>query len=720
MNRKKCSSLIVMFLLFTILIGCLSCGNRDALESKLATAYTTYSSARSKELDVSGVAGFGFIDANVCGEDVVLLSYQADAVQMIFYDRLGNVLETSQPIPIDTGDVIYDFFSSGEDRVCLLTGKMRMNESLDGYLYNDLTIQTLDRRGLPLKAAVVIPFDFDLDAPVVVGNSAGDIYVLHDTAISCYHPDGSFVFRNDYEKHVELRKIGDIPVVEADSKLLPVMAGKTDFSGADEVKNLYSYETSDSADGLFFYNMAGVFAYDFEKKEEVMVLRWNDSDLDYSYASSRTYILKKDLFLVSQYKPDGSESLTLMLPSTEAPAVDVTNSKPKNVITIAGYNILTNPMPETTDLVVACKAYQEAHPDVEIEIIDYSQEYGYEQGKTQFCLDVLTKDAADIYFYSPYDFDVDEEIAFADLQSFITSDPEFSTEDYYWDIVTANQSGEQLFSMPLAFGVGAMVGPKTLLGDIDSWTLSEFMALDDTLPEGFILTADGKPSQNLAAYLEDSIDAFIDPVTGEIDLENDTFYEALEYATRFAFYDDKSQAQINTDTLVLSNHYISGIQAYGSIFLESKEPPQIIGSPENSGKLKASIDRLMSISASTDDREVSWDILKFFLTEDMQTLTLDHFGTGVYGIPINRDADKWQIGYFDHGSETGSITNEYRVYTDDYLAFVDSIDAIDPISFAISDLVEEEAPYYFSGQKSKEELARVLENRILLLLSEDR
>ena len=719
MNHKFRNPLIVMFLLFAILIGCLSCGNRDALESKLATAYRTYSSARSKELDVSGVAGFGFIDATVCGEDVALLSYQADAVQMIFYDRLGNVLETSQPIPIDTGDFIYDFFSSGEDRVCLLTGKMRMNESLDGYLYNDLTIQTLDRRGLPLKAAVVIPFDFGLDAPVVVGNSAGDIYVLHDTTISCYHPDGSFVFRNDYEKHVELRKIGDIPVVEADSKLLPVMAGKTDFSGADEVKNLYSYETSDSADGLFFYNMSGVFAYDFDKKEEVMVLRWNDSDLDYSYASSKTYVLMKDLFLVSQTKPDGSETLTLLLPSSEAPIPDSTDDLPKTVITIAGYNILTDPMPETSYLVVASKAYQEAHPDVEIKLIDYSQEYGYEQGMTKFRLDVLTNDAADIYFYSPYDFNVDERIAFADMNPFLTSDPDFTTGDYYWDIVAAGQTGEQLFSMPLAFSFAAMYGPKSLLGDIDSWTLSEFMALDDTLPEGFQLIANNKPSQNLATYFENAMDTFIDPVTGQIDLENDTFYEALVWAKRFAFYDEMSDEKISIGTDVLRVSNINCIQPYGDIFLESREATQIIGYPENGGELKAYIDRYMSISASTEHLEISWDILKFFLTKEMQTRTLPHFGNGVYGIPINRDAAVWQVDWLGQSFDTGGSTYDYRVYRDDYFACIDSIDAIYPIRSSISYIVEEEAPYYFSGQKSKEELARVLESRINLLLSED-
>ena len=422
---------------------------------------------------------------------------------------------------------------------------------------------------------------------------------------------------------------------------------------------------------------------------------------------------------------NGSDTIPLIQESSDepttatsdAPTTAPADDQAKTVITIAGCGIIEEPFSESSYLMTACRTYQEAHPEVEIKVIDYIKEYVDDRGATQLCLDMLTRDAADIYFYTPYDFDVDDELAFMDLSTVIASDPEFSTAEYYWNIVDASRIDGRLFALPLSFSVGVMYGPESLLAGIDTWTLSDFMALENTLPEGFTLTGGLRPSQDLAYYMSHSVETFIDPLTGEVNLENDAFYELLEYSDRFALYDEATEERLHDKTFVLSGTGIESIQSYAEIFLESKVPQVIIGRPENNGIMQASIDHCMSISATSESPDIAWDICKFFLSEDMQTMTLGHLETYVYGIPLNRNAAAWQIDWFGR-NDTATMISEYETYREEYLALVNSINSVQHQNSAVYSIVWEEAPYYFLGQKSAEDLAKVLENRINLLLSE--
>ena len=709
----------VVVLLFAVLSPLLSCSSAELLTvPDLTTNYTKYISGRSMPMDTLSVDEFFFSNVSMCGDDIVVLSRLADACQLIFYDRLGNVLSTSSPISIRPEDIIYEFFSPAPDQICIVSGIVQQNDANDRILYGDIYLYTVDRDGNPLKETVTIAIQPVEKQPMIVGAPNGDIYIARETAVTCFHPDGSKVFSNDYEREILLYDIGGIPTVAADFKYLPVITGVSDFSQAFNVQPSSSAELSAGKDGLFFYNSAGIFAYDFAKQEDVLVFRWNDSDFDYTYASSRTSVLTKDLYFVMQYTTDDRQIFTLIQASIDAPATETVDGKAKTVITIAGCGIIEEPFSESSYLMTSCRTYEEAHPEVEIKVIDYFKEYGYDRGTTQLYLDILTSDAADIYFYTPYDFDVNEEIAFIDLTSTIASDSEFSTDDYYWNIVDASRIDGRLFSLPLAFSIGVMYGPESLLAGIDTWTLTDFMALDDTLPEGFTLTAGLRPSQDLAYYMGHSIENFIDPTTGAVDLENDAFYTALEYTNRFALYDEETWERLHDKTFVLNETSICSIQYYANLFLESKEPQVIIGHPEDNGILQASIDHCMSISATSEYPDIAWDICKFFLSEEMQTMTLDHFGTYVYGIPLNRNAAVWQVDWFGR-NDTAYKTSAYEPYREDYLAFVDSIKSVDPFNSAILALVSEEAPYYFLGQKSAEDLAKILESRINLMLAED-
>lgn len=411
--------------------------------------------------------------------------------------------------------------------------------------------------------------------------------------------------------------------------------------------------------------------------------------------------------------PEASVTLT-----TNAATTAPTDEQGRTIITIAGCSIIGDYKFESSYLMTACRIYEEEHPNVTFKVIDYNLEYGYEQGPTQLRLDLLSGKGADIYIYTPYDFDVKEEVAFLDLSNFIASDSEFSTADYYWNIVEDTRIDGGLYAIPLDYEASFMYGPESLLAGIDSWTITDVMALEDTLPEGLTLINGSLGSSNLAYYMSHAFEKFIDPATGAVDLENEAFYEVLEYANRFTRDDEVTGERLHDKRLALSTTTIGNISDYSTEFCWEAEPQVIIGFPEFDGAVKAEIDYSLSISATSGSPDIAWEVLKHFLSEDMQIMTSCHNASYVYGVPLNRKAAELEIDQVE-AFYSSQFAEQNEPYREEYLAFLDSITSVEYDNVTVFKAVKREAPSYFVGMRNAEELARVLEDRINEILAED-
>jgi multiple sugar transport system substrate-binding protein len=149
------------------------------------------------------------------------------------------------------------------------------------------------------------------------------------------------------------------------------------------------------------------------------------------------------------------------------------------------------------------------------------------------------------------------------------------------------------------------------------------------------------------------------------------------------------------------------------------EKTTLIGSPvSDNGKLKAYISFYFSISANSDVPDGAWEVMKYLLSDEMQKECYLNMESGFNGIPVNRSALLWNIDQVvteksDNGEKPVSPELE-----ESFVALLESIDSRERYDNEIGKIVLEEAPPYFLGQKTAEEVAVIMESRINLILNE--
>ena len=126
------------------------------------------------------------------------------------------------------------------------------------------------------------------------------------------------------------------------------------------------------------------------------------------------------------------------------------------------------------------------------------------------------------------------------------------------------------------------------------------------------------------------------------------------------------------------------------------------------------------INSQSKNKELAWAFLKFLLSDAMQ------LSTNLYlGYPLNNKAREEKLELTYTGALYGmamDLNDRQRRGLDDYKAAVeklsDSINTFVIQDINISDMITAEIQYYFNGSRTADEVARVLQNKVDLYLSE--
>jgi ABC-type glycerol-3-phosphate transport system substrate-binding protein len=132
---------------------------------------------------------------------------------------------------------------------------------------------------------------------------------------------------------------------------------------------------------------------------------------------------------------------------------------------------------------------------------------------------------------------------------------------------------------------------------------------------------------------------------------------------------------------------------------------------------------LLAISSTTGSKDASWDFVKSFLSEDAQKQV-----AGNYQIPVLTSAFEDQIKsamnpdvngngmviYDKMGQVTPMTADAAQAYRD----LVNGLNTLASYDQEIVNIVLEEVPEYFDGQKTDKEVAAVIQNRVQTLVNE--
>ena len=352
--------------------------------------------------------------------------------------------------------------------------------------------------------------------------------------------------------------------------------------------------------------------------------------------------------------------------------------------------------------------------------------------------------------------------AFEDLEPYMKADPEFNYSDYRQNIFEASRyrdskGNDGIWYLPmdycfLAYSYNSKLVPPHLasgLGINAAVSTEDLFAIGIPLFDGSyrILNGyeEGKNSSNLFALIfEENYHNFVDYKTGRVNFTDGRFSELLVKAidwTRRGYIPPPFADQLESEKM--RDDYNQGTFFFkqGGIinlmfnFLDDTNPRvmryylEYINRDEKIAGIRANTDGSVpysnlfgfGINSMSKNKAVSWAFIKFLLSKESQ-VSQDIFRAT---LPVNNEArmENYNTVYLDvYKLPFDTLNEKQRKGLEDYIAAIESLSDLingnliwDTNIFSV---VYENVRYYIDGTRTADEVARIIQSKVDLYLSE--
>ena len=499
--------------------------------------------------------------------------------------------------------------------------------------------------------------------------------------------------------------------------------------------------------GVLLYSDTALYEYNMETKTYKEILQWLSCDMNPDYIEMVSMLEDGS---VATYINDweAGESLLAILKKTKAS--DVVQ---KEVLTIAT-------MSQSQFLQAAVVNFNKNSTTHRIEVLDYSASVdwssanateAYEDAMTRFNSDIITGNGADMFCTE----DIDMEMmavkgVIEDLTPYLNSSAVVKKEDLFAPVLDAYTINSTLCCIPTSFSVNTLAGRTAEVGETSGWTLEEMMAYANEYPEAQILPDANKQAILMYCVLFD-FDSWVDWESGECYFNTPAFKQALAFANSYETEEDGVSTgndlpiQIRNHEVLLYTMDLSEPFSWQIAETIFGEPITAIGFPSASTNgVMAYGNNGISINAASKNKDAAWSFIESLLTKE--ALSNDMFQ---WGLPISRAVYEDQMKEAMTPNylldETGEIVLDeegnpveisnysygwgdfemdiYAVSEEEAAKMMDTINRIDgaySYNEQLMAIIEEESAPYFAGQKTVDEVADIIQNRIQLYVNESR
>lgn len=339
---------------------------------------------------------------------------------------------------------------------------------------------------------------------------------------------------------------------------------------------------------------------------------------------------------------------------------------------------------------------------------------------------------------------------FEDLASYLENSTILDEDDFMKNILESFEYDGKLISIPSSFSLNTVIGKTSEVGEEMGWTLEELIAYVDE-HEGAELF-DGASKGSIMNYcITYNMDSFVDWTNGECKFDTPEFKSLLEFVNRFPDEydwesDTRSQpAKIQAGDVLLAMagiYSLEGVQEYVAMF---NEPVTFIGFPTMDGSdgCILNVNELYAIASKSDNKDGAWAFIEHYLAQQG--------GSNVYswGFPTRQSIfdkmveEQMKVAYvldengdpiLDENGEKvvesgmsaisyGDWEYTYHKPTEEEVQIVmDLIDIAKPANGSydeINTIIQEEAEAYYKGQKSVDDVAKVIQSRAQIYVSEN-
>lgn len=586
---------------------------------------------------------------------------------------------------------------------------------------------------------------------------------------SCYEiPGGLFIFANNtfyqFDENLELKqkkessinwinscfsdKSGQfyIGFYDADNNEIHKMNPDT-LEVGDKVEfpfSIYNYTVLPGNDkyDILLQGSTCVYGYNWGDAEPTPVFNMIDSDVESDYFNA--FCSNEDgtfVGVTNEWNESGSEVYVSKF--TKVAPEDV---KEKKVITLGCIYLDGDVRKEVVN-------FNKTNPDYRISIKDYSiysTDEDYDGGQKKFNSDIISGKGPDIIMSSNSSMIANYRTKglFMDLYKFMDDDPDIDKNDIFPSILKVCEYDGKLYEIVPMFYVETLAAKTSKMNGKTSWTFSEMVDYEKTLPEGTGLFGGVARESFLQMCLAINNADFMDVSKGKCYFDTDEFKALLEYSKKLPtedtdeFYntiygvdtDTSYEALWREDKAILYDAYIYSPEMYKQILKGYfGEDITFIGYPSTEGNGGGiTYYNSVALSSKCSEPEIAWEFIKRYYTEDYQS-------TVNWGIPASmKQFDKLCERLTDrpyYENEDGT-----KDYYDDYFWLGETQLTLDPLTADevaqlknyimslsksvnyvdddILEIIKEEAAPFYEGQKTVDEVTPIIQSRISIYINE--
>ena len=491
------------------------------------------------------------------------------------------------------------------------------------------------------------------------------------------------------------------------------------FSSSDALMNGVEYD-------FYYKDDAGIYGYDIASKKSTKVMDYVASNISSDNSYNITPIAK-DTMMGTTWDESGSKVVIYK-------KVDPSTITDKETITVGAMYVDDN-------VKKAAIAFNKKNNKYQIEFKDYSNE---EDPQTKMNADIIAGNVPDILCLSGLSVDqYVEKGILEDLTSYYEKDSDVSADDMIPSVAKAMQIDGKYYYIAPGFYVNTLVGAAKTVGTEPGWTMDDLKKLLDENKDARPFYSENK-NDNLYNFITMNISDYVDWSTGECTFDGQDFKDILEICNRGTNEEtDYSEDSPSEPSLIKEGKVL--LTNGGSLDMESVELYEamfngditFIGYPnKDKDGSYFSFENQLGIYSKSKNKDAAWEFLKTFLTKEYQGNR-----NNVYGNPTRQDAFDMLVksktatekytdelgneveplesgwGWDDLNVDIGPLTDKQAQM---YIDLVNNTDKTGEYNDEIGNIITEEAKAYFSGQKSLDETADVIQNRVKTYVNENR
>ncbi|MDK8180270.1 extracellular solute-binding protein [Paenibacillus sp. UMB4589-SE434] len=326
------------------------------------------------------------------------------------------------------------------------------------------------------------------------------------------------------------------------------------------------------------------------------------------------------------------------------------------------------------------------------------------------------------------------------MSELIEHDPSFQKDQYFTNIMDAVKLNGGIYGMPLNFFLYGLVGNETVINksgveiNDKSWNWSQFVDVAKELknagPANNQSALLSEPHYLLNEMVKDQYATYVDQANGEAKFDSEGFTALLhqvkslfdeqvasETASRSIFWNTSIVSPADYIRMMKqSEYYGKGYEFTSKLYVK----------PHADGKEAGGYFRTyntIGMNAKSKVKAEAWDFIKFMLSDEVQAKA------GSAGFPLNKNVYQKQVqellqeGKVISDQEMGPLKGKVFDVTAQDLQGLEHFlaEAIYPVEFRpskIDEIITNESKAFFSGQKSAEAVAKLIQNRVTTFLNE--